>query len=151
MRRIVNTEYEEKKQELSDIDTDAAAILEKYRISKENTERSNLTYTDIGGGGSVSAMAWCRGCDNYGEVGYPHVGYNIGGVAGRQSGYLLGCDNNAAVHGRKDIGGIVGQAEPYLWLNTSADRLDEVRDNLDILHDMANQLLDGYQWSGGRC
>ena len=31
----VNTEYEEKKQELSDIDTDAAAILEKYRISKE--------------------------------------------------------------------------------------------------------------------
>ena len=43
----VNTEYEEKKQELSDIDTDAAAILEKYRISKENTERSNL-------------MAWCR-------------------------------------------------------------------------------------------
>ena len=45
----VNTEYEEKKQELSDIDTDAAAILEKYRISKENTERSNLTYTDIGG------------------------------------------------------------------------------------------------------
>ena len=83
-----------------------------------------------------------QGCDNYGEVGYPHVGYNIGGVAGRQSGYLLGCDNNAAVHGRKDIGGIVGQAEPYLWLNTSADRLDEVRDNLDILHDMANQLLD---------
>ena len=78
-----------------------------------------------------------QGCDNYGEVGYPHVGYNIGGVAGRQSGYLLGCDNNAAVHGRKDIGGIVGQAEPYLWLNTSADRLDEVRDNLDILHDMA--------------
>ncbi len=45
----VNTEYEEKKQELSDIDTDAAAILGKYRISKENTERSNLTYTDIGG------------------------------------------------------------------------------------------------------
>lgn len=137
----VNTEYEEKKQELSDIDTDAAAILEKYRISKENTERSNLTYTDIGGVVGFSDGV-VQGCDNYGEVGYPHVGYNIGGVAGRQSGYLLGCDNNAAVHGRKDIGGIVGQAEPYLWLNTSADRLDEVRDNLDILHDMANQLLD---------
>lgn len=55
----VNTEYEEKKQELSDIDTDAAAILEKYRISKENTERSNLTYTDIGGVVGFSD-GWCR-------------------------------------------------------------------------------------------
>ena len=129
MRRMSIPNTRKKKQELSDIDTDAAAILEKYRISKENTERSNLTYTDIGGVVGFSDGV-VQGCDNYGEVGYPHVGYNIGGVAGRQSGYLLGCDNNAAVHGRKDIGGIVGQAEPYLWLNTSADRLDEVRDNL---------------------
>lgn len=137
----VNTEYEEKKQALTDLDTDAAAILEKYRISKEETERGTLTYTDIGGVVGFSDGV-VQGCKNYGEVGYPHVGYNIGGVAGRQSGYLLGCENNAEVHGRKDIGGIVGQAEPYLWLNTSADRLDEVRDNLDILHDMADQLLN---------
>ena len=137
----VNTEYEEKKQALTDLDTDAAAILEKYRISKEETERSSLTYTDIGGVVGFSDGV-VQGCKNYGEVGYPHVGYNIGGVAGRQSGYLLGCENSGAVHGRKDIGGIVGQAEPYLWLNTSADRLDEVRDNLDLLHDMADRLLN---------
>lgn len=55
-------------------------------------------------------------CDNYGAVGYPHYGYNVGGIAGRQGGSLSSCSNYAPVAGRKDVGGVAGQAEPYLRL-----------------------------------
>ncbi|MGN0135220.1 GLUG motif-containing protein [Anaerotignum sp.] len=136
----VNTEYEEKKQEMTDLDTDAAALLENYKIDQEG-ERNTLGYTDIGGIAGVTDGI-VQGCTNKGNVGYPHTGYNVGGIAGRQSGYLLGCENYGSIYGRKDIGGIVGQAEPYLWLSASGDRLDEVRDELDILRDMADKLLD---------
>ena len=54
------------------------------------------------------------GCSNYGRVGYEHTGYNIGGIAGRQSGVVTSCTNIGTVYGRKDVGGIVGQMEPYI-------------------------------------
>lgn len=80
-----------------------------------------------------------QSCTNYADIGYPHVGYNIGGIAGRQSGYLAGCVNSGAVRGRKDVGGIVGQAEPWLVLDRpqSLDRLRTELDTLDRLIDRA--------------
>lgn len=66
-------------------------------------------------------------CLNHGAVGYPHFGYNVGGIAGRQSGFLTGCDNYGAVFGRKDVGGIAGQMEPYLILNDSTSLEREIQ------------------------
>lgn len=138
---VINGEYEETEQDLTGLDADAADLLENYKNQKEESERETLDRTDIGGiVGATEGIL--QGCKNYGDVGYPHRGYNVGGVAGRQSGYLLGCENHAAVYGRKDVGGIVGQAEPYLWLSSSGDILDDVRAELDTLGDMADRLLD---------
>ena len=53
-----------------------------------------------GGNGTIGS--------NAGNVGYEHMRYNVGGIAGRQSGYLDGCRNTAVVKGRKDVGGITG-------------------------------------------
>ena len=49
-------------------------------------------------------------------VGYQHLGYNVGGIAGRSDGYIDTCLNEADVYGRRDVGGILGQAEPYIEL-----------------------------------
>ena len=70
----------------------------------------NLT-SDTGGivGYSSGTVTDCR---NRGAVGYQHLGYNVGGVVGRSCGYIAGCANDGAVYGRKEVGGIVGQAEP---------------------------------------
>lgn len=137
----VNTEYEEAEQDMTDLDGDAAALLENYKTAREESERNTLDSTDIGGIVGVTDGI-VQGCKNYGAVGYPHTGYNVGGIAGRQSGYLLGCENQGAIYGRKDVGGIVGQAEPYLWLSSSEDTMETVRQELETLRDMADKLMD---------
>lgn len=80
---------------------------------------------------------------NYGTVGYDHVGYNVGGIAGRQSGYLAKCTNSGKVLGRKDVGGIVGQMEPYITLDETESlsaAIDELHRLVDItITDMQGQ------------
>ena len=71
-------------------------------------------------------------CTNSGTVGYKHYGYNNGGIAGRQCGYIQGCENYGEVLGRKDIGGIVGQMEPFMILTDSVNLPGE----LNALHNM---------------
>ena len=83
------------------------------------------TVSDIGGIVGIS-LGLVDACTNEGTVGYQHYGYNVGGIAGRQSGYLSQCVNNGTVFGRKDVGGIVGQMEPYLILDDSASLVDEI-------------------------
>ncbi len=65
-------------------------------------------------------------CRDSGQVGYPHYGYNVGGIAGRQSGYVHNCVNEAPVQGRKDVGGIVGQMEPFLILQQQQTLKDAI-------------------------
>lgn len=89
-----------------------------------------------------------QGCVNRGDVGYPHVGYNTGGVAGRQSGYMSGCVNHGTIHGRKDVGGVVGQAEPYLLMDPGRDTLDQLKKELDTLDALINRALDDTQRTG---
>ncbi len=117
----VNVTTTEAKLSLEDIDF-------KNLISTENT----ADITDIGGiaGKSTGIVS---GCKNRANVGYPHVGYNVGGICGRQSGYLNLCENSGNIRGRKDIGGICGQAEPYTVLKYSEDKLDSISKELDIL------------------
>ena len=75
---------------------------------------------------------------NYGNIGYEHSGYNVGGIVGRQSGFVSFCSNSGNVYGRKDVGGIVGQMEPYLTL----DDLETLPDAVDELHDLVQKSLN---------
>lgn len=137
----VNTVYEEKKKELSDIDTDAGAIVESYKTNKEeNEEESVLGHTDTGGiVGYTSGVV--QGCVNNAHIGYQHIGYNVGGIAGRQSGYILGCKNYGLIQGRKDVGGIAGQMEPYIMLELSESSLKDIRRELNNLHSMIDRFI----------
>ena len=42
------------------------------------------------------------------------------------------------VHGRKDIGGIVGQMEPFIEINEA----ESLRDAVDKLHDLIDKTID---------
>ena len=76
-------------------------------------------------------------CRNYSAVGYEHAGYNIGGIAGRQSGIVSFCVNEGMIYGRKDVGGIVGQMEP----NLSLSEMETLPQALDRLHDLVDVTL----------
>ena len=102
---------------------------------------TDLTVFDTGG-----IAGWSGGviqsCTNLGEVGYPHVGYNTGGIAGRSSGYLDGCVNSGVVRGRKDVGGIAGQAEPDVTLTMGKDALADLNTELDTLNGLIQRAID---------
>ena len=72
-------------------------------------------------------------CSNAGMIGYPHIGYNLGGIAGRSCGYIAVCENSGQVYGRKDIGGIVGQTEPYVLVELTESAAGEIGRELDAL------------------
>lgn len=91
-----------------------------------------------------------QSCVNRADVGYPHVGYNTGGIVGRQSGYLAGCVNTGSVCGRKDVGGVVGQAEPWLVLEPGLQTPDRLRTELDTLDRLINRALNDAESTGDR-
>lgn len=74
------------------------------------------------GGIAGYSSGFINDCSNNKTVGYPKVGYNIGGIAGWNNGYICECNNNGSVYGRKDVGGIVGQAEPYVAVEISKSK-----------------------------
>ena len=102
---------------------------------------NNTTMTDAGGISGYST-GLVLGCINDGIIGYPHVGYNIGGIVGRNSGHLSGNKNNAEIYGRKDVGGIVGQMEPYVNYQLSEDLLLSLKAELDRLEDIINGTVE---------
>ncbi|MBR3574024.1 MAG: hypothetical protein IKN97_02475 [Lachnospiraceae bacterium] len=59
-------------------------------------------------------------------VGYERVGYNIGGICGRHCGTIFSCTNNGTVLGKKDVGGIAGQQEPYIETDPSKSISDQI-------------------------
>lgn len=97
------------------------------------------------GGVAGWSDALLSGCHNYGTVGYQHVGYNVGGVAGRSSGHISACVNDGAVSGRREVGGIVGAAEPEITLNLRENSLEQARDQLYALRDAVDRTLDDAQ------
>lgn len=111
-------------------------------LEGESDEDSILNNCSDTGGIVGYSDGIIQSCINNGEVGYPHVGYNTGGIAGRQSGYLSGCTNNGSIYGRKEVGGIVGQSEPYLSISPSSDLLDQLQTELDKLTNMVDDALD---------
>ncbi len=93
--------------------------------------------TDMGGIAGYSTGV-LEACSNEGIIGYPHVGYNVGGIVGRSCGYVKSCRNEGQVYGRRDVGGIVGQMEPYILVKLSESAIAEIQRELDAL----NALLD---------
>ena len=103
---------------------DLATATNGLALNLLNAEDENVI-SDTGG-----IVGFSKGivvdCSNFGMIGYPHYGYNVGGIAGRQSGYLSGCRNSGQVFGKKDVAGIVGQMEPYLDLVKTTNLADEL-------------------------
>ncbi len=109
--------------------------LSEFRLSAEEL----VDITDIGGvAGFCSGVL--RACKNLGAVGHVNIGYNVGGVAGRLSGRIADCENLGAVNGRKDVGGIVGQIDPYTEWSVSNDKLNTLREKLSALQSAASAL-----------
>lgn len=132
----VNSEYQES---ALDMEGFPAALLELVKEDMGddlNNSVSNVS-SDTGGiAGRSSGLILSSA--NAGDVGYAHVGYNVGGIVGRTDGLVSGCVNQGLVQGRKDVGGIAGQAEPYVELDLDQSTIKRLRTELDTLHGMVN-------------
>ena len=105
-------------------------------IGTLNLTKHVVDRNDMGGiAGTSSGII--KECVNHGTIGFSHTGYNAGGIAGRQSGKMIDCTNEGTVYGRKDVGGIVGQAEPYI----ESEYLDEKVDSAQASVKSINQTL----------
>lgn len=109
-------------------------------ITVSETDTELYSGVDTGGIAGYSDGLVSR-CTNYGKVGYEHTGYNIGGIAGRQCGIVSLCTNKGEVYGRKDVGGIVGQMEPYIEINEA----ESLRNAVNKLHALINKTIDDLQ------
>ena len=97
--------------------------------------------TCVGGIAGYSAGV-IRECSNTAVIGYPHMGYNVGGIAGRSCGYIVSCRNSGVIYGRKDIGGIAGQMEPYIEMTLSKDMLSDLQQQLTDLNALVEKAAD---------
>lgn len=140
----VNITNEDKGVSLEDINLAdyAASLLDlDNKDSKADNSSALSNAVDTGGIAGISTGI-IQYCSNSGSIGYEHVGYNVGGIAGRQSGYILSCENTGRVYGRKDVGGIAGQAEPYVAVDLSEDIAYQLTDNINELHDLIDRMLE---------
>lgn len=120
---------------------EVSAQLDNVDWEHPNSTENMPACTDTGGIAGYS-KGIVQNCTNYGAVGYPHTGYNVGGIAGRQAGYIDGCVNRGHIQGRKEVGGIVGQMEPYTLLKFEEDTLQSLMDELDVLSGLLNDTID---------
>ncbi len=114
----------------------------------KKTIASSTSPVDIGGivGHNIGEIS---SCSNDSLVGYEHVGYNVGGITGRSAGYVHDCINNGKLNGRKDVGGIVGQAEPYIRLDLSKDIIAQLNTAINTLHDSVEKTIKDTNASSG--
>ena len=108
----VNSEYQESALDMEGLPATLLELVKKDMGDDLSNNISNVS-SDTGGiAGRSSGLILSSA--NAGDVGYAHVGYNVGGIVGRTDGLISGCVNQGLVQGRKDVGGIAGQAEPYV-------------------------------------
>lgn len=139
----VNTESRDKTLSIQDLSIDTSMDLAK--LSSRDTVDSA---SDTGGIAGYSSGI-IRGCVNEAIIGYQHVGYNVGGIAGRSCGFMASCANKGEVYGRKDVGGIVGQMEPYMELNLENSTLAKMQQQLNELSALIDQTANDAQGAGG--
>jgi uncharacterized protein YoxC len=114
-------------------DTDMTLDFDGVDLGTLNILQNVVNKNNMGGIAGYSSGI-ISSCENKGTIGYPHTNYNVGGIVGDQNGKVIDCTNSGAVYGRKDVGGIVGQAEPYVKTEYLDDRINETRDELDQLN-----------------
>ena len=131
-RAYVNIESTDPSIDLSNLNLEFSLDLAK--LSRADTLN---TATDTGGIAGYSSGA-IASSTNYAAVGYQHIGYNIGGVVGRSSGQVFACSNEGAICGRKDVGGIAGQMEPYIRMEISDGLLQQLKTQLNELSGLVN-------------
>ena len=139
----VNVESTDPRLDLEDLDLTLTPDLSK--LGQANTGASAA---DTGGIAGYSAGT-LSDCGNHGAVGYQHIGYNTGGVAGRSCGQLLRCRNDGSIAGRKDVGGVVGQIEPYIQMDASPTYLSELNRQLYELKSLTDQAANDAQDGAG--
>ncbi len=147
----INTVTKEVETGLADIKVEEVftSLLNRGREEGNKKMIANSTNpVDIGGiaGHNTGEISSCA---NDSAVGYEHVGYNIGGIAGRSSGYVHDCINNGKLQGRKDVGGIVGQAEPYIRLDLTKDIISQLNTAINSLHDSVDKTIRDTDSSSG--
>ena len=96
---------------------------------------------DTGGiaGYSEGSISYCK---NEATIGHERLGSATGGVVGRQKGSLAYSDNSGVVYGHKDVGGIVGVFVPNETGSYDRDYEQELKDELDNLSSLMDQLSD---------
>ena len=139
----VNVESTDPRLDLEDLDLTLTPDL-----SKLGQANAGASAADTGGIAGYSAGT-LSDCVNHGAVGYQHIGYNTGGVVGRSCGQLLRCRNDGAIAGRKDVGGVVGQIEPYIQMDASPTYLSELNRQLYELKSLTDQAANDAQDGAG--
>lgn len=108
-------------------------------IGTMNFTQTVVTRNNMGGiAGSSTGVI--KDSQNKGTIGYIHTGYNVGGIAGCQSGIVINCLNEGTVYGRKDVGGIVGQAEPYVESEYLSEQLEQTKNDLNRMNRTLNSM-----------
>lgn len=140
----INTSNEDKAKSLDDINIAdyTSGLLKTGEDEEADKEASTVSNTIDSGGIAGLSTGIIQFSTNKGTVGYEHVGYNTGGIVGRQSGYVYACENAGTVYGRKDVGGIAGQTEPYIAIDLSEDIVYQLTENIDKMHDLTGVMLD---------
>lgn len=140
----INTSNEDKAMSLEDINiAQYVGLIDTVEGDEESNKEAAVVNNTIDSGGIAGlSTGIIQFCNNSGKVGYEHVGYNIGGIVGRQSGYVYACENTGIVYGRKDVGGIAGQTEPYIAVDLSEDIVYQLTENIDKMHDLTGQMLN---------
>lgn len=137
----VNVESTDPRLDLEDLDLTPD-------LSKLGQANAGASSADTGGIAGYSAGT-LSDCVNHGAVGYQHIGYNTGGVVGRSCGQLLRCRNDGSIAGRKDVGGVVGQIEPYIQVDASPTYLSELNRQLYELKSLTDQAANDAQNGAG--
>lgn len=137
----VNVESTDPRLDLEDLDLTPD-------LSKLGQANAGASSADTGGIAGYSAGT-LSDCVNHGAVGYQHIGYNTGGVVGRSCGQLLRCRNDGSIAGRKDVGGVVGQIEPYIQMDASPTYLSELNRQLYELKSLTDQAANDAQDGAG--
>ena len=139
----VNVESTDPRLDLEDLDLTLTPDL-----SKLGQANAGASAADTGGIAGYSAGT-LSDCVKHGAAGYQHNGYNTGGEAGRSCGQLLRCRNDGSIAGRKDVGGVVGQIEPYIQMDASPTYLSELNRQLYELKSLTDQAANDAQDGAG--
>ncbi len=123
---------------VNDVSVDPSISLDDIEldISMDVTKLNGMNLASAAmdtGGVAGYSMGIIQNCTNAGTIGYPHIGYNLGGIVGRSCGYITNCTNTGEIYGRKDVGGIVGQMEPYVFVMLSESSIAEIGQQLNAL------------------